>query len=176
MVSFSVSIGTEISINNWSVLKLPIGFLELALEEGRVKRMLHVPVAGEVLFEAGELAHPLLVCQKVGEVLEELGWVTHTLSWAQDIHVVKRLEQLEVCKGELIAAYVLLDLKVLDKGCKGGFCSVIVLHLIRILNRRHNDLINECVVDQRKHLIGPSLILRWCTTEKFWLPLGGNVL
>ena len=86
------------------MLKRAIGLLELALEEGREERMFDVPVAGEVLLEAGKLAHPLLVCQKVGEVLEDLGGVTHTLRRAQDIQEVDRLEQLEVGDGNLITA------------------------------------------------------------------------
>ena len=48
--------------------------------------MLHVSAASEVLLDAGELAHPFLVCQKLGEVLEGLRGVTHaTLSAAQSI-------------------------------------------------------------------------------------------
>ena len=64
--------------------------------------MLHVSVAGKVLFEAGELSHPFRVVQKVGEVLEALGGVTHALRRAQNIEVVNRFEHHEVREGDLI--------------------------------------------------------------------------
>ena len=59
-------------------------------------------VAGEVLLETGELSHPFRVVQKVGEVLEAFGGVTHALWRAQDIEVINRFEHHEVRKGDLI--------------------------------------------------------------------------
>ena len=109
--------------------------------------MLDVSLAGKVLFEAGELAHPFLVLQKVGEVCENLSGVTHTLSGAQDIKEIDRFEQHEVRKGDFIAAQEILALKAFDDGRVSCFSSSIIFHLISLLNSWHNNLVDEGVID-----------------------------
>ena len=140
------------------VLRLAIGHLELALGKGRVEGVVRVSVAGEVLLEAGELAHPLLVCLKVGVVNESPG-VLHTLCSAQSSKVVNRLEKLEVREGDLITADEVLAFEALDNGREACFRSVIHTVLLRHLERWHHDLVNEGAVDQGEHLVDPSLIL-----------------
>ena len=102
---------------------------------------------GKVLFEAGELAHPSLVLQKVREVCEDLSGVTHTLSGAQDIKVIYRFEQHEVSEGDLIAAQEILALKAFDDGRVSCFSVSIHLHLISLLNSWHDNLVYEGVID-----------------------------
>ena len=60
------------SLRHRRILRLPGGFLELALGEGWVEGVLYMSVASEMLLETWKLAHPLLVGLKVGEVLEGL--------------------------------------------------------------------------------------------------------
>ena len=141
------------------VLRLPVGFLELALGKARIEAVLNVPVAGEVLLETGEPAHPVLVVLKVGEVLEGLG-VGHTLFSAQSSEVINRLEEDEVRQGDLIAADELLSLQALDNGSDALSCTCIYLRLIFNFEGRHYTLVNGDAVDQGEHLVDLSLFLR----------------
>ena len=94
----------------------------------------NVPVAGEILFKAGKLAHPFLIFQKVGEILEGLrGVAPTTLSRAQNIKVIDCFEYHKVRKSDFIATNELLAGKALNNRCEALFSTVIHLLLVRIL-------------------------------------------
>ena len=131
-------------------------------------------LACEVLLEFGKLGHAVAVFLKGWELGVGPAWATSLISTC-DVRVLDTLEELEVSKGGLVATEERFISKMLDNGSQ-AFDSRVGAHFLVIgTESGSHDLIKNCVIDYREHLVGPSFFLR-SAAEELWLILRGDVL
>ena len=132
-------------------------------------------IAGEVLLEFRKFSHAIAVLLKSGELLVAPQSTTRLIISAGNIEVLDRLEQLEVCKGGLVATEEHLIAKMVNNGLQAFDCRISANFLVVRSESRSKDFINKGAVDNCEHLVSPSFVLR-SVAKEFWLILGSDVL
>ena len=92
-----------------------------------------------------------------------------------NIRVLDGLKELEVRKGGLVAAEEWLTAEMLNNGPQTFNGGALGSFKIITTDARSHDFIDNHIVNNGKHLVGPSFFLR-SAAEEFWLILSGNVL